>query len=973
VQIRIRKNPLSRALTLALLGFASGVAFAQVPDKPDGDGTGDGAGQADTSQKQKPGDSRDAKPSELGEVSVTGYRRSIQYSTEAKRAAVNVTDTVFAEDIGKFPDLNIAESLARIPGIQLARDVNGEGLNIAIRGLPTSFTKITLNGNSVATASIGLNAQNQNREVDLNLFPTELFTQLTVNKSPKASLMEGGAAGVVDLRPARPFDRPGTHFTYSAQVDHNSISDKYSPTASVIGSWTNDSNTVGALLGLATVRGHIGVQGWESIGWTNPGLSYTQCGLDAPAGVDPNTNRPGACNAGGGGNWLIPITVPNNRSTVAAGLTPGATIDANLLRSLNPGLDIPRLTEALIPRLGRPVNMSGTRNRDAVLGTFEWRPSDSAHFYLDTMFAKAHRTNDRIDINLVGRNFGASGLIPIDLQLDENNVVTHGTFANAQFFLEARPYREDVKYWNVNPGGTFWFGDNGNIKLDVQGHASRSWMFRESPTILVNSPYTWTTDLDLNDPNLGWTWTGGRVNVQNERRQTETNGVMANLQFGGDQRNINVGVVYDTNKRRIQGFDNSAAWQTYVLSQISDGQLPNFLMPGPYGFITADFQKFQDATNYTQYRDSAPESGGPNTGASTGGISEDNKAAFVEFNGESDVLDRPLRFNAGVRWITTDQDISGPVTIAGVRQWQVLRGTYSDWLPSMNAAWDVASDVVLRMSGSRTLTRPNPSSMLPNTLFTDPSAQQASQGNPNLKPYISNNFDLAGEWYTGGEGLVALTLFNKSVEGYTYLGTNTIPFSQLGISFDDLTDGQKGAINARGGPNSATVTVQQQVNANAKLNIRGWEALWIQPLGFVVDGLGFQANYTHLNLGARGQDAARLASNLYGIAPKLWNTTLYYDHDRISARLSYNFTDGYTTSGNNQNGIPYAQLKGVKHSQLDFSASYTLDWIASKPQVTLNVVNITNEKLQSLFWWPNATNDYYNPGRTILLGIRGTF
>src|SRR5690606_39293686 len=91
----------------------------------------------------------------------------------AKRASTGFTDSIFAEDIGKFPDTNIAESLARVPGIQLNRDVNGEGLNIAIRGLPNSFTKTTINGASVATASIGLDATNQNREVDLNIFPTD--------------------------------------------------------------------------------------------------------------------------------------------------------------------------------------------------------------------------------------------------------------------------------------------------------------------------------------------------------------------------------------------------------------------------------------------------------------------------------------------------------------------------------------------------------------------------------------------------------------------------------------------------------------------------------------------------------------------------------------------------------------------------------------------------------------------------------
>jgi TonB-dependent receptor len=968
-------STLARALSIALLAGASGSALAQ---------------QAATvepapSSSAPTASTASSAVTDLDRVQVTGYRRSIQFSTDAKRDSTGFTDSVYAEDIGKFPDTNIAESLNRIPGIQLERDVNGEGLNIAIRGLPNSFTKTVINGNPVATASIGLNNQSQNREVDLNLFPTEFFTQLTVNKTPKASLVEGGISGVVDMRTARPFDRPGAHLTYQIQGSYNDISEKVTPLGSVIGSWTNSDNTFGILAGVTSTRGKIGVEGYESVGWTNPGLSYTQCGLAAPSGVNPDTGRPASCNTGGGGNWLIPTTVPNNASTIGAGLTPGAVIDKNMLLALNPGLTIDQISEALIPRLGRPVHMSGDRDRDGFITSLEWRPSDKMNFYLDAMFTKAHRTNERIDINLVGRNFAANGMIPTNMQVDANGVVTSATLTNAQFFLEARPYIEDVKYWNVNPGGTFWFGADNAIKLDVQANMSRSWMFRESPTILVNSPYTtvqytnnggvptWTTDLDLNDPNAGWTWSGGRVNVQNEKRVTETKGARADLQFGEDKRNVKVGVAYDENVRRIQGFDNSSAWQTYVLSTVSDSQLAQYLRPGPYGFITADFDAFKNATNYYQYRDGAPESSGPNTGASTGGLEERTWGAYIEVNGETEVLNRNLRFNAGVRYATTDQEISGPVTIGGVRSWQTLKGDYSEYLPSFSAAWDVADSVVLRFSSSRTMTRPNPSSMLPATSLSWPTADLATQGNPNLTPYTSTNLDLGGEWYTGGEGMVGLTFFNKRINGYTYLGTTTMPFSRLGIPFDQLDPVQQSAINARGGPDSALVAVSQQVNASATLNVRGWEAIWVQPLDFVFDGLGIQANYTDINLSAEGNDADQLTGNLYGIAPKLWNATTYWESKGFSVRLSYTHTDAVIGTGPNQNGIPYAQIIGEARGQWDMSASYTLSQFKSSPQITLNVINIDGKARRSNFYWDNAVNDIYDPGRTIMLGLRGSF
>ena len=973
MQINLEKNALSRALGVALFAMASTSAYAQAPAAQDV--PAQPQAQSGTAQG-----SESSAVTQLDTVTVTGYRRSLQYATEAKRSSTGFTDSIFAEDIGKFPDMNIAESLTRVPGIQLARDVNGEGLNIAIRGLPSSFTKTTINGAQVATASIGLDATNQNREVDLNLFPTEFFNKLTVYKTPQASLLEGGASGVVDMRSVRPFDNPGTHLTYTMQGEYNDIAREVSPRGSFIGSWTNKEGTLGALFGVSSVRGRIGVEGYETIGWTNPNLTNAQCGNGGAPGGFPALGQP--CNLTGGNGWRIPDVVPNNAATIAAGLTPGTPINRDLLLQLNPGLSIDQIGDALIPRLGRPVHMAGVRDRDGFLASFEFRPTDSMQFYLDALYSDAHRTNNRIDMNLVGRN---GNIIPINMQVDANNVVTSAEFTNAQFFLEARPYREDVKYWSVNPGATFWFGADSGIKLDVQANASRSWMFRETPTILVNSPFTtlqytnngglpsWTTGLDLNDPNLGWTKTGGRVNVQNEKRVTEVGGAHADLQFGDDSRNLKIGVAYDSFERRIQGFDNSVAWQTNVFANVTDQQLASYLRPGPYGFITADFNRFMTDTNYAFYRDNAPESGGPSTGGSTGGISEDTLGAYIEVNGDTEVWNRTLRFNGGVRYASTDQEVSGPVTIGGVRQWQTLKGDYDEYLPSFNVAWDVADNVVLRLSSSRTMTRPNPSSMLPNTNFGDQSAQNATQGNPNLVPYTSTNFDIGGEWYTGEEGFVGVTLFNKQVEGYTYQGVNTIPFRQLGIPFEDLTEAQQLALLQRGGPDAAMVNVQQQVNADAQLDIRGWELIWVQPLDFVFNGLGFMANYTDIKLEAKGQDAAALAGNVYGVSPSLWNATAYWETDRASLRLSYTWAEGAVGTGPNQQGIPFARLYGEDRGQLDLSASYTLEGVAGSPQLIFNVVNLTGEERRSNFAFDNAVNDLYDPGTTYMVGIRGTF
>lgn len=922
------------------------------------------------------------------EILVTGFRASLQSAAIAKRESVNVTDSVFAEDIGKFPDLNIAESLNRMPGIQLIREVNGEGLNIAIRGLGTNFTKITLNGAQIGVASSGrVDSQNQNREIDLDLFPTELFTRLDVTKSPVASMAEGGLSGTVNMRSARPFDNPGTHLTYQVQGSYTEINEKTSPRASVTGSWTDDSDTFGVLVGLAAVNSKSTTRGFETIGWTNPNLTDDQCGATAST-----------CNTDGGNGFRIPDVVP---AGVGNGLTAGAAIDSAFLLANNPGLTTQQIGNALMPRLGRPAYIDGTRDRVSALVAFEYRPAENLQFYVDTLWSDANREFDRLDMNWVGRNGAA---IPLNMQVDENNVITSGTFANSQFFLEARPYDEEVDFYNVSPGLKWTANDW--LEIDLRLNKSSSDFFREAPTILVNTPMgqgvtvNYTNDggdfptiganIDLNDPNAGWTWEGGRLNIQNEKRITDTEGAHLDLRFGDEVNNIRVGLAYDDISRNIYAYDNSAAWENVAcrglnadgsipdprlacvggpLSVVPQAELASYLRPGPDGFISIDANRFMAATNYAELSRNAPEGNSAATGANTGGVAEETVGAYIELNTTAEVLDRELRTNFGVRYITTDQTIEGPVTIGGVRQYQTLDTDYDAFLPSLNTAFNVTDDIVLRMSGSRTLTRANPSAMLPNTTFSDPSAQSANQGNPNLSPYLSTNFDIGGEWYTGEEGYVAVTLFKKQITGFTVLGTNTIPFLNLGIPFADLTDDQKLALNSRGGPTGANVVVSQQVNSG-QLDITGEEVTWVQPLNNLVEGLGFSANFTHIYQKGKGGGAPAKA---IGVSPKSYNFTGYWENFGASVRLSYTWNDAQTSSGPNQNGILPAELKTDARGQWDLSASYSLESLPTSPQLTLNVINLTGEEQRTYFWHDNATFTYYDPGYSVLVGVRGTF
>jgi len=991
-----------------------------------------------------------ASAPDQGEVVVTGYRRSLAESTQAKRAATSFTDSIFSEDIGKFPDVNLAESFNRIPGITISRDINGEGTTVAIRGLSANFTNVTLNGAPIAVASTGgADTQGTDRSVDLSFFPTDLFSKLTVNKSYRADLLEGGAAGNIDIRNVRAFDNPGTHITYNAQATKQSLASKWGGRGSIIASTTSD--TLGVLVGVSGNRTQSRVTGFESIGWTNPNLSAAQCGATS------------GCNSTGGGNWTIPAVVPAGAGN---GLNPGDTIDKAFLLAHNPGATIQQIDNGIIPRLGRPLDDYGTRDRLNGVVSAEWRPSDDLHFYVDGLYGIKVNKLQRIDMDWVGRN-GAS--IPLNTTYDKTDcsagcTVTGGTFANSQFFLEYRPYTEHTKFWSANPGVEWKIGSK--LTGHLQANYTRSTYHRESPSVLAVTPpnsgltVTYKNDggipsivsnVDLNNPaNFGWV--GGRVNIQDEKRVNLTKGVRGDLAWGDDRLNIKVGGNYDDISRRIRGFDNSQAWQnavcgdnpsvfvpspnsqppcqglstatpgagyptypgygtgftagqtgsvTYGGSLVTVAQLQSFLRPGPDGFVTLDWPAFAQASHYQQFHDSAPQSGGTNTGAAGGYIREQSPAAFAQVSGIQQIAGSDLRFNVGVRWVHTKQTIKGLVSLTDPRNTPAAPGvapadggkypnvtnevttsqSYTKWLPAANFALDLGEHAVARFAVSETMTRPDPAAQLPGVSFSSPSADIGSIGNPALKPYTSKNIDLGVEYYTGHEGLISVAAFRKELKGFTVNGTTTLPFSalaQYGITYDSLSPTQQVAINSRGGPGSATVQMTQQVNASGTLDVNGMEFQWVQPLDFILDplvglrGLGFNANATIVD--QKGSGAA--PATALGVAKYTYNITGYYEHGGISLRLTQTFQKGAQVTNPGQNGIAAAAFYTKDYHQLDFGSTFDLEKIFGMrhaPQITFDVVNITNESLGNYFQFPNATQQLDRPGRQFMIGLRGSF
>lgn len=1057
-------------------------------------------------------------------VTVTGYAASLQKATEAKRDSTNFTDTVFAEDIGKFPDSNIAESLNRIPGVTISREVTGEGVNVSIRGLGTNFTRITLNGANVAVASTGAaDASNANREVDLNWFPTELFTQLSVAKSPTADMLEGGAAGNVNLRSARPFDHEGFRVTYNLQGNKYSGADSMGERGALIISDTWGS--FGALIGLAGTQNRIFTKGWEdgNAGWGSPGpLNATQC---------PAAN----CDTLGANFFALPATVPLNVTT--GGLVPGETLTGARLSQLNPGLTPQQLSNALLPRLGRRMFESGSRDRFSGVASFEWRPTEDLHFYLDMVGGRAFNDMNRSDLAIgVRAGNGSQPLIPENVVLDPlsqtqigqgttpangiGGVIQSATLANAQFHLEARPYKENGDFFSINPGGSWRINDL--MKVDFQANATRSHFFRDSPTYMFvtcpsggngtgvpgcaapaggvsatfsnpagsNFPVI-TPSIDVNNP-ANFQWNNGRTNLADEKRFTQTTGAHVDFTWGGDRIALKLGAAYDSAFRAITAIDASQVMQNaacgnnpnvflpppntqpvcrglnvagniatvnaaspgaspaypgygtgysagfpalaYGGSLVPQSAVAGFIKPGPTGFVTADFAGLNSAINYYAIDRAAinsvknahagvtetyPFAVGSSIGGNSGTINENVYSWYGEVVGNQPIAGHSLRYNLGLRFVETHQYITSPVTIVDPRNASggaggtaLLDGglypnsfkfvtqskEYGSFLPSINVVYEVSDDFQVRGSMSRTMTRANPNQMISGVNFGDVTAQAITLGNPQLKPFYSNNIDIGFELYTGGAGYFGFTAFRKGLSGFPIQQNTTQPFSylsQFGITYNTLTPGQQLAINGRGCTSDANcaaqITVTQNINAPGMLTVNGLELDYVQPLDFLLEewglpGFGFNGNMTLLDQKSSGSAPAFAT----GVPPMSYNVTGYYDHDGISVRLSYVWNDtSYASGSNNQSlclpninaqvaGCPQgAYLFSRAYGQADFSSSIRLSRIIGEiptdPELTFDVQNVFNSKLRSYDQWVTAAHNYYDPGQVLMFGLRGTW
>ncbi len=893
----MRKKPLYLAISSLLI--AQGAAFAQTTETT----------QAPTEDN-------------FEVIEVSGFRGSLNKGLLTKRASVNSTESIAAEDIGKFPDLNIAESLQRIPGVAISRE-GGEGRQITLRGLGPSFTRSTLNGMEVPASTDGTDSGggvNAGRAFDFNVFASELFNRVDIQKSPTAAMEEGGIAGTVDLYSAKPFDNPGLHLTAAAQGGYNDITEDVDPRAVFMISNTFDNDKFGALLSVAVSDRTVRQEGYGTVRWTTPALDG--------GGVYAADSNP---------------TITGTPDVDTCSYKGEVVADYNCLWT---------------PRLPRPDYFGNDQERVGVTVSLQYAPTDDIELTFDALKSTLDNTRTMYNFFHMFRST-FSDITPVALTVSDNGKeVVAGTFEGVQSRIESRQQISSTDFSQYVLSGKFNLSNALTLSamLGTAESDARSEQYRYNMTLQEETTFSFdfsdnsnvpnvTYGYDVNDASL-YDLSDGRLRATDVLRQNDT--AKLDLVYAGDDITIKTGFAYNDrtvkySEEQLNGFPDQASAEGYAEMMPVDGFGRGF--DGPLdSFIVADFDAIKKDLLPTEWTPRASQSWE---------VEEETTAFYLELNAEHEVANMILRTNYGVRYVETTTTASGFIDDETV----TIENDYRNLLPAMNLALDATDDVVVRLGLSRSMTRPSLGSLNPGNPSFSYINGTVSVGNPYLDPFVSDNIDVGVEWYFDSEALIAATYFFKDVKDWITSSTEEKLVDEAYLPFIDA-DPQYDPLIALD-PRTVPYTHSSPVNADNK-EIEGFELIYQQPFSFLPEpfnNLGTVANFTHVT-----------ADEIEGLSENSYNFTLYYETETYGARVSMNKRDDYITDFSGSNGNAEEGTTGP--TQVDFSSFYHLN---DNLTFTFEIINLTDE-YERLFTTGDGTQnlmrEYNHTGTQYFLGVR---
>ncbi|MEJ0085587.1 MAG: TonB-dependent receptor [Pseudomonadota bacterium] len=891
------------------------------------------------------------------EVVVTGFRASLNAALDAKQAQVGSIDMIVAEDIADFPDLNLAESLQRVPGVVIARDA-GEGRQISVRGLGPQFTRVRINGIEAMSANGSTDASggtNRARAFDFNTFASELFNNITVRKTASADTEEGSLGATVDLRTGRPFDYDGLTIAGSLQAGYNDLNSQTDPRAAFLISNTFADGKFGALLSVAYSDRQLADEGTSTVRWA-PG-----------AGFGP--------------------------------LDPTYTGTATLAE----------INAAYRPRIPRYDKYEHDQQRLGVTAGLQFAPSESTTFSLDAMFAKFDAKRDEIFLESpVFSTTGATALgdvnpVNVEIRQDGSNgtsTMVYGEFNDVDIRSEARHDELTTKFTQVTLEGKHAFSDT--LKLNgLVGFAEANHDNPIQTTLLFDAnnvdgyiydyrddsrkPYFSYGTADVNNP-ATWSLSQIRLRPQSTINSFQTASFDVEwtasdswtLKAGPQWKNY---VYKSTELRRSNG--TTANLETNIVAAmgvpISDYSTITHFGNGldlPAGSVTSWLTPdlIAAASALDLYNQSVYTMGIQPALGNNNEVEETDTGAFVQGDFKYELGSHTLRGNVGVRYVQTDQTSSGYTFSSGVPLLISVDRDYSDVLPSMNLVFDFTDSLLLRFGASKVMTRANLGQLNPGaSVSVSGNSRGVTAGNPDLKPFRAKAYDLGLEWYFAPEALLSAAIFYKDIDTFVQTIRESRPFTDNPLGLPDSV-----AIAACGATIGCDPSVNWDFNLPANTpggDLKGFEISYQQPFTFlpgVWSNFGAIFNYTGVEsevdyLNSAG--AVLVSTDLTGLSKKAYNATLYFDNKKFSARVSAAYRSDYLTTvpGRDNNDV-----EGTAETlNIDFSSSYVIN---DHFTVSLEGLNLTDEVQDQ---WVDSSADrpsyYHHQGRIYFLGARFKF
>jgi len=880
------------------------------------------------------------------EVVVTGFRKSLDAALNVKRTAVGSVDVIVAEDIAKFPDQNLAESLQRIPGISIVRD-GGEGRAITVRGLGSRFTRVRVNGmEAVATTSDGASA-NRERGFDFNVFASELFSSLVVHKTAEASLDEGSLGAVVDLNTGNPLSgKDGITLALSVQGQYNDLSKELGPRLAGLLSYRHPSG-----LWAASVSGAYSKQ--EQIESTNNTVRWSQARFNRVGGTNCFTTQ----NAGG---TYVPSVACNEAAL------------------------------AFHPRIPRYGEVTHNRERIGLTGSFQYAPSERTKLSVDGLYSKYNAVRNEKWAEVLFRSNERSINIR-DYTIDENNNLIKGTFDNAWVRLEHYERELDTTFYQLSTNLTHEFSD----KFKVQALAGFSKSDADIPyetTIIFDDrdatgySYDYT---DMKKPKLAFgTSISDPTNFQfaefrdrpsNNTNKFKTVGLNADWAIT-EELTWKAGAVFrQFDLNLVEGARDSTYCAAFTCAAgtygapVTSALTTNFSLTGadaPAGTTTSWAAPNLDAATalVNLYNRPLIQQAG-----NTRSVTEKDTGGFVQFDLKSKFGELDYALNAGVRYVKTEQSSTG----INSGQTVTIDRTYEDWLPAANLALYPTEKLIFRASAAKVMTRPNLSSLTPGG-SVDGFNYRVTSGNPQLKPYRATAYDASVEWYFARESIISVAVFKKDIASFPLSSSVQGTYASTGLPTSLILASSPAAADPEGRPWTIGTTIDGE-----GASLKGVEFAIQGPFSFLP---GFWSNFggianltlvdSNVDYSVNGPATSPTGtfptlvrrietSSLFDLSKRAFNVTLYYEADKFSARASAAYRSGFVDATSDTGNV----FEGYNSSiNVDASMRYRLN---DQFEVSLEGTNLTDE-YRDRFTDLEADRNYeYNHfGRTVMFGIR---